>query len=123
MSTLLSTIKEFIGVESDELVYDKQIDILVRAAIGSLKMAGIDAPLGTDGEGRTIYVGQFRVGHHKVGEIIMSEEANEKVIEYLGVYTMRRLYQEAQTSMYETLKEREHELLVIMTYTDMILDI
>lgn len=115
--TLISNVKTMLGIDEEETVYDYQIELQIRTAIGRLKMAGINAVLGQDNAGKVITVSNFKVGEHVVGEIISNRNSNERALEFIVVHVQRMIYQDAQTSFYATLSDLEHELLTTMSYS------
>lgn len=117
-ANLTSKVKTLIGIEPDETLYDAQIDLQIKTAIGRMKMAGVEFDLGTGNDGSVITVANFFVGKHTVGEIIPGNLIDERALEYIAVHVQRMLYQEAQTSFYSTLDDLEHELLTTMYYAE-----
>lgn len=121
-TTLFDEVKKLVGIEDDETSYDAELNLQIRTAISRLNMAGIKFKLGSDLNGKVITVHDFKVGNYKVGEIIPTEETDDRVLEFICVHVQRMLYQEAQTSFYSTLQDLEHELLTTMYYAEMGVD-
>lgn len=120
MSIILDNIKTLCGIEAFEEAYDAEVLLLINSAVGRMKMAGVnDAVLGLDSDGKVITVGEYRVGKYKVGELIPTADTNERVLEFIATHVKIGLNQDANSTYYSIMRERESELLTTMYYAQM----